>query len=173
MPLSRVAQPAGDAAGQARGEGGQRAHPFQRFLALGAQRKRLLASTEQRVVRVERGFHFVVTGQRRAIVVAELARRLALGHRPVGDAVLGDEPRRGLRDQRALLRRVGGGKAPLGAALLELAGGACHQKIWLRTSCALRVGDCGTMPSSRARGVFSLKKIVGQRARIVRAVSPR
>ena len=44
--------------------------------------------------------------QRRAIGQHQLPRRLALGERPVGDAVLGDQPRRGLRDARAVVARA-------------------------------------------------------------------
>ena len=71
------------------------------------------------------------------------ARRLALGERPVGDAVLGDQPRRGLRDARALVRRRRRAPAALGAPRSSSRSSVAHraawpQNSWLRTSCAVR-----------------------------------
>ena len=69
-------------------------------------------AAEQRVVVDERGLDLVVARQRRALGQHQLPRGLALGERPVGDAVLGDEPRRGLRDAGAVLRVPSEGIGP-------------------------------------------------------------
>ena len=71
----------------------------------------------------------------------ELPRRLALGERPVGDAVLGDEPRRDLRDAHAILR-------------------VARRRAWTLTA----VPACAGTTALRWRGTRQ-KQLVAQRPR--------
>ena len=99
-----LGRPSGrDAADEHRRELRQPAQPCQRLLALPPQRDRVLVAAEQRVMVDERRLDLVVAGQRRAVGQQQLPQRLALGERPVRDAVLGDEPRRDVGDARAVL----------------------------------------------------------------------
>ena len=71
-------------------------------------------AAEQGVMIGERGRHFVVAGKRLAFRQHELARRLALGERPIADAMLDDQARGDLRDAQAVLG------VALGRALLNV-----------------------------------------------------
>ena len=93
-----------DAADERRLECREAAHPQQRLLALAPQRRDMRLAAEQGVMLDQRRFDLAVVGQRLAFRKHQLARGLALRQRPVGDAVLGDEARRGLRDAHAVLR---------------------------------------------------------------------
>jgi len=108
----------GDAADQQRPESGEAPHPRQRLLALRAQRRLVLVAAEQDVVVAQRVLDLVVAGQRAALGQPELSCRLALGERPVGDAVLGDELRGELRDRLALVAGRGERRAPVAVPAL-------------------------------------------------------
>ena len=95
---------------------------------------------EQRVMLGECGLHFLVRWQRLALRQLELARRLALGERPVRDAVLGDEARSGLRDANPVLRVTHAKDLGTRSAFHDV-----------RTAGRGRPASCGRVPSARDR----------------------
>jgi len=103
-----VAVCGGPAFGHATGQRGlelcQPLHPAQRLFALRAELRDVDIAAEQHVIVDQRGFDLVVPRQRRAFREHQLPGRLALGERPVRDAMLGDEPGGRLRDAGAVLR---------------------------------------------------------------------
>jgi hypothetical protein len=142
MSLCSVAHPRGDAADQARVEPGEIAQPRERLGAARADHRPVLVAAVQRVVLGERVLDLVVARQRAALGQPELARGLLLRVRPVGDAVLGDQPRGGLREARALGAVRAEALPALGAPGFVHRGRSLGhgQNIWLRTSCAVRPG---------------------------------
>ena len=73
-------------------------------------------AAEDRVVVEQRRLDLVVARQRRALREAQLPGRLALGERPVADAVLGDQLCRDLGDARALVAVADEAVVPLDPA---------------------------------------------------------
>jgi len=119
----------GHAPDQERRERFEPAHPFERLRPLPPQAPPVRLAAEQRVMVGERLLDGVVRGQGRRVGEQQRPRRLALGERPVGDAVLGDEPRRRLRDLHAAALR-----AQVVAATGFVGRRAAHQNSWSRMS---------------------------------------
>ena len=98
-----ICRPAAIGADQQRRRRGEARHPGERALPLRPQALPLRVAAEQRLVLDQRCLDLLVRRMSGAIGQQQLPRGLALGQRPVVDAVLDDEARCRLRDPRAVV----------------------------------------------------------------------